>query len=191
MLEVNDAGVWGKPADVGKGIFVLRSTNFTNEGDIDFSDVAELIIKNSKKAKLRDGDILLEKSGGGPDQPVGRVAYFSSPNQRVFTFANFIQRIRPRINIIDNRFLFYYLLLLHKIGFTKRLQSQTTGIRNLKLSLYFKHETPLPPLPTQKKIVERLDMIVEAQKVNDELIYKTQELFDSVLHKSMKAEMDS
>jgi len=186
LLETCDAGVWGKHTQKGNGLLVLRSTNITNEGDLDFSNVAELNIQDKiGKLKLLDGDILLEKSGGGPDQPVGRVAYFVAPNHRVYSFANFIQRIRPKPDLIDSRFLFYRLLLLHKIGFTKKLQSQTTGIRNLKLSLYLKTEIPLPPLKIQKQIVERMDKIVEVQKLNDELIQKADELFQSLLHKEL------
>lgn len=183
LLETCDAGVWGKPAMNGKGLFVLRSTNMTNDGHLDFSDVAERKIESdTKKVRLSNGDILVEKSGGGPDQPVGRVAHFTAPSDRAYSFANFIQRLRVKSNLINSRFLFYRLLFLHKTGFTKRLQSQTTGIRNLKLSLYLKTEIPLPPLNIQKQIVGRLDKIAEAQKLNGELITKTDELFQSLFY---------
>ena len=43
----------------------------------------------------------------------------------------------------------------------------------------------LPPLQIQKQIVERLDKIAEAQKLNDGLIQKTDELFQSLLHKEL------
>ena len=186
LLETCDAGVWGKLAIKGKGLFVLRSTNMTNDGHLDFSDVAERKIENDiKKIKLLDGDILVEKSGGGPDQPVGRVTYFVAPDGQSYSFANFIQRLRVKSDLIDSRFLFYRLLFLYKIGFTKKLQSQTTGIRNLKLSLYLKTEIPTPPRPIQKQIVERLDKIAEAQKLNDDLIQKSDELFQSLLHKEL------
>ena len=186
LLETCDAGVWGKPAVKGRGLFVLRSTNMSNNGKLDFSDVAEREVGGDiKKMKLLDGDILIEKSGGGPDQPVGRVAYFVAPNHRDFSFANFIQRLRAKSDLINSSFLFYRLLFLHKIGFTEKLQSQTTGIRNLKLSIYLKTEIPLPPIAIQKQIVERLDKIVEAQKLNDDLIQKSDELFQSLLHKEL------
>ena len=48
-----------------------------------------------------------------------------------------------------------------------------------------KIKIPLPPLETQKQIVERLDKIVETQKLNDELIQKSDELFQSLLHKEL------
>ncbi|MCL4400073.1 restriction endonuclease subunit S [Patescibacteria group bacterium] len=186
LLETCDTGVWGKPTVKDKGLLVLRSTNMDNDGHLDFSDVAERKIENDvKKVRLSDGDILVEKSGGGPDQPVGRVVYFVAPSNRVYSFANFIQRLRAKPDVIDSKFLFYHLLFLHKIGLTKKLQSQTTGIRNLKLSLYLKTEIPIPSLIIQKRIVERLDKIAEAQKLNDELIQKTDELFQSLLHQEL------
>ena len=186
LLDSCDAGIWGKPAIKGNGIFVLRSTNITNEGALDFSDVAERDIKEiANRLKLLNGDILVEKSGGGPGQPVGRVAYFSAPDDSIYSFANFIQRFRAKSNFINSRFLFYRLLFLHKVGFTKKLQSQTTGIQNLKMSLYLKTEIPVPPLEIQKQIVERLDKIAEAQKLNDELIRKTNEFFQSLLYQEL------
>lgn len=186
LLETCDAGVWGKPAMSGKGLFVLRSTNMRNDGHLDFSDVAERKIEGDiKKFKLSDGDILVEKSGGGPDQPVGRVAYFTAPNDRAYSFANFIQRLRAKSDLIDSHFLFYRLLFLHKIGFTKKLQSQTTGIRNLKLSFYLKTEIPVPSLKTQKQIVAKLSAVRDYKKQLLEQKIKLKELFNSSLAKSM------
>lgn len=46
-------------------------------------------------------------------------------------------------------------------------------------------EIPLPPLATQKQIVGRLDKIAEAQKLNNELIQKSDELFQSLLHQEL------
>ncbi len=43
----------------------------------------------------------------------------------------------------------------------------------------------IPPMNVQKQIVERMDKIAEAQKLNDELIQKADELFQSFLHKEL------
>ena len=71
-------GLWKgeKPPFVNVG--VIRNTNFTREGALDDSDIAYLDIEAKKfeKRRLQFGDIILEKSGGGPKQPVGRVALF-------------------------------------------------------------------------------------------------------------------
>jgi len=72
------SGEWGTEDELGTGIPVLRTTNFTNEGVINYSDVVTRIItkKNADDKYLRTGDIIIEKSGGSDKLPVGRVVYF-------------------------------------------------------------------------------------------------------------------
>lgn len=72
------SGEWGDEDINGIGIPVLRTTNFTNEGVIDYSNVVTRLInsKNIKDKFLVQGDIIIEKSGGSPNQPVGRVVFF-------------------------------------------------------------------------------------------------------------------
>ncbi len=77
-------------------------------------------------------------------------------------------------------FLFYFLLRIdtRKLTADQNYPSlRVTDIQNIKL--------PLPPLEIQTQIVERLDKIAEAQKLNDELIQKADELFQSLLHKEL------
>ncbi|MBU3965643.1 restriction endonuclease subunit S [Patescibacteria group bacterium] len=52
-----------------------------------------------------------------------------------------------------------------------------------------KIKIPLPPLKIQKQIVERLDKIIVAQKLNDELIQKADELYRSLLHNELNAKL--
>jgi type I restriction enzyme, S subunit len=46
---------------------VIRNTNFTKDGSIDDSEIAWLDVETKKfeKRKLKFGDLILEKSGGG------------------------------------------------------------------------------------------------------------------------------
>jgi type I restriction enzyme S subunit len=101
LLELSDSGVWGDE-DHEHGVSILRSTNFNADGTIDFSKLAFRAIEERKReAKiLREGDILLEKSGGGPKQPVGRVCLFRG-HEVPHTFGNFIARLRPKPEIIS------------------------------------------------------------------------------------------
>jgi type I restriction enzyme S subunit len=66
-------GLWKgeKPPFVTVG--VIRNTNFSADGSIDDSNIARLEVEQKKfeKRQLKFGDIILEKSGGGPKQPVG------------------------------------------------------------------------------------------------------------------------
>lgn len=75
----------------------------------------------------------------------------------------------------------YYLLRTKKLP---RL-AIVTGVPGINRTTLANINIQLPPLATQKQIVERLDKIAEAQKLNDELIQKTDELFQSLLHKEL------
>ena len=73
------SGEWGFDDETGNGIPVLRTTNFTNEGVVDYKNVVTrtIIKKNIDEKYLRPGDVIIEKSGGSDKQPVGRVVYFN------------------------------------------------------------------------------------------------------------------
>jgi restriction endonuclease S subunit len=77
-------------------------------------------------------------------------------------------------------FLFYFLLQID----AKKLTADQ-NYPSLRISDIQNIQVPFPPLEIQKQIVERLDKIAEAQKLNDELIQKTDELFNSLLHKEL------
>ena len=71
-------GEWGKEDKNGTGIKVIRTTNFTNSGKLDLSEVVTRSIEERKvqKKQIQKYDTILEKSGGTADKPVGRVVLF-------------------------------------------------------------------------------------------------------------------
>ena len=85
---------------------------------------------------------------------------------------------------LENKFLFYLLKLFQE---KIRAAAQGAAIPHLNKAFINSVKIPLPPLTIQKQIVERLDKIAEAQKLNDELIQKTDELFQSLLHSLIRA----
>lgn len=176
LLDLTDSGIWGDE-DTKNGISVLRSTNFKSDGSIDFSNLTFRTIEERKRnlKTIREGDILLEKSGGGPKQPVGRVCLFRG-HELQHSFGNFIARLRPRPEVISE-YLFYFLWHFHATGKTSHYQKQTTGIRNLEFKRFLTVEVPVPPLSGQRRIVDflsRAEGIVrlrrEAEKKATELI---------------------
>src|SRR6267142_1081701 len=139
-------GEWGcEPQGDDGDFFVLRSTNFTNDGHLDYSNVVVRHIPEAKRSrcKLRVGDILLEKSGGGPDQAVGRVALFESDSSHRFGYANFIERLCVTEDF-DPKFVLFRLLQSYRDGVTIRYEQQTTGIRNLKLRDFLDEQVSTP-----------------------------------------------
>jgi len=71
-------GLWTGKKPPFQKVGVIRNTNFTKEGKLDDTDIVFLDVEKSQyaKRKLQFGDIIIEKSGGGPKQPVGRVVIF-------------------------------------------------------------------------------------------------------------------
>jgi type I restriction enzyme S subunit len=172
------SGEWGD--DVGD-VNVLRTTNFNNDGTLNLSEVVKRSIDLSKveKKKLKYGDTIIEKSGGSPSQPVGRVVYFNIKDD-IFLCNNFTSVIRPKENI-DSRYLFWFLFSNHINQNTRKYQNKTTGIINLQLERYVKDlQIPLPPLATQKRIAEILDAADALVRKDQELLKKYDELAQAI-----------
>ena len=152
-------GLWKgeKPPLITVG--VIRNTNFTKEGSLDDSDIADTEVETRKleKRRLQFGDIILEKSGGGPKQPVGRVALFDKPDG-TFSFSNFTAALRVRESEeLDFRYLHKFLHWTYLSGVTERIQSHSTGIRNQNGDAYKAIEIAYSPLPEQQRIAALLD----------------------------------
>ena len=147
------SGEWGQEDTNSSGVKVLRTTNFTDTGFIDYTEVVTRSIESKKiEAKaMRDGDILIEKSGGSDTKPVGRVVYYQETSEN-FLFNNFTALLRTCTAELNSRFLFTFLFVNYWNGGTKLYENKTTGIHNLKLADYLDNTLiPLPPIDIQEQ----------------------------------------
>lgn len=180
-------GLWKGKVPPYIQVGVIRNTNFTKDGMLNDFDIAylDVEIKQYKHRQLEYGDIILEKSGGGPKQPVGRVIIFDKQHGD-FSFSNFTSAIRIKDSkTLDFNYLHKFLFYSYISGITEKMQSHSTGIRNLDSKLYKGIEIPLPPLPEQKRIVKILDDVFEkmekAKENTKKNLTNTRELFESYL----------
>jgi len=181
-------GLWKgkKPPFVNVG--VIRNTNFTKEGNLDDSDIAYLDVeaRQFEKRQLQFGDIILEKSGGGPKQAVGRVVLFDK-EEGDFSFSNFTSALRVlNPDELDFRFLHKLLHWVYVSGVTESIQSNSTGIRNLDNNAYKAIKIHFPKsLPEQQRIVALLDEVfagITHAKANAETnLHNARALFESHL----------
>ena len=158
------SGEWGTDDVDGIGIPVLRTTNFTNEGVIDYRNVVTRMIskKNIEEKYLVYGDILIEKSGGSDKQPVGRVIFFDGL-AHTYLFNNFtgLLRIKNKEKW-EPRYIFYSLFSNYKRGGTKAFENKTTGLHNLKTDDYVsKYEVKDMAIEKQRTICKKLDIVYE------------------------------
>ncbi len=174
------SGEWGTDDENGNGIPVLRTTNFTNEGIVNFDNVVTRTItrKNIEEKFLRTGDIIIEKSGGSDKQPVGRVIYYDGPENK-YLFNNFtgLLRIKNQKEWFP-RYVFYSLYANYRKGGTRAFENKTTGLHNLKIDDYIeRYEVADANYEKQISVCYRLDKIsdiIEKRKAQlsalDELV---------------------
>ncbi len=178
-------GLWKGEAPPFVHVGVIRNTNFTKDGQLDDTDIAYIDVETKKfqKRRLQPGDLILEKSGGGPKQPVGRVVFFNKTDGE-YSFSNFTAAIRVMDPaVLDPRFLHLYLHWVYISGRTEAMQSHSTGIRNLNGNAYKAIEVVYPSLAEQRRIVAILDEAFEGiatvKAHADKILRNARELFAS------------
>ena len=151
-------GVWGDESDGGPDdIVCVRVADFDRvKRRINDTDLTIRSIEASQRRGrlLKNGDLLLEKSGGGDLQPVGAVILFDKSFPAVCS--NFIAKMT-----VTEEHNPVYLCYLHHTLYATRLNTrsikQNTGIQNLDSDSYLSEYVGLPPLPEQRAIAAFLD----------------------------------
>lgn len=156
------SGEWGIDDETGNGIPVLRTTNFTNDGIVNYNNVVTRIInkRNIDEKYLRKGDIIIEKSGGSDNQPVGRVIFFEGP-EKTYLFNNFtgLLRVKDHTRWFP-KYIFYALFANYRRGGTIQFENKTTGLHNLKTDDYVKRFAIVEKdIGTQRTICFQLDKV--------------------------------
>src|ERR1035438_6092734 len=115
LLESMTGGVWGNQPGMGEvDVTVARVTEFHKSGTLNLATAATRSVTQRQAAsrELQDTDLLLEKSGGGPNTPVGRVVRVP-PHKGTLIPTNFVQLLRPSLDVVDDRYLFWLLWSWH------------------------------------------------------------------------------
>jgi type I restriction enzyme, S subunit len=107
LVDFAIGGAWGQPAneatDQDTVVAVVRGTEFRNWASHRAETAAPRAIPKSslEKRELRSGDLVVEVSGGGPTQPVGRVLLIDAGALDSFVVAfdlfAFLSESRPHI----------------------------------------------------------------------------------------------
>lgn len=191
---VSSNGLWKGKNPPFTTIAVLRSTNFTKDCKIKLDDVAYIEVeeKSFAKRRLQKNDIVVERSGGGPNQPVGRVLLFDIEDEN-YSFCNFTSALRVLdTTIVSPIYLHRYLTYFYLSGQTINIQSNTIGLRNLDYTKYLDISIPVPPIAEQQRIVEILDREfekIDALKANAERsLQQAKDLFQLALKQELQCD---
>ena len=169
----------GEPDDQND-ITVLRVADFDRQS-FKVSDLKlttrSIPPKDRGSRLIKQGDLLIEKSGGGDKTLVGCVVLFDKAYEAVTS--NFVAKMSP-LESYDSYFLAYAFSQLYAGKVNYPSIKQTTGIQNLDSDSYLMEKFCFPPKHEQKNISCFLDH--ETAKI-DNLIEKQQQLIELLKEK--------
>ena len=190
LLDFTRDGEWGKgePGSDLVEMAVIRGTDFASVRRGDISTVPRRFIPEgaADRKALMPGDLLIETAGGTKDQPTGRTVYLS---ERIFdalpvpvTCASFSRFLRVNRELVNPRYLFWYLQSIYSTGGMLPYHIQHTGVARFQYTDFASQWlVPLPSLDKQAKIAETLsvfdDKIALNRRMNETLEAMARALF--------------
>ena len=173
-------GLWGDEPDGLNDVVCVRVADFdrvTHTVKLDhltFRSVAPAIFH---VRRLRLGDLLLEKSGGGDNQPVGTVVLNTYGGPAICS--NFIARMSVHEGS-DPRHMAFLHAALYAYRINTRSIKQNTGIQNLDSASYLNESVAFPAMSEQCAIAAFLSR--ETAKI-DALVAKKERLIELLQEK--------
>ena len=136
------------------GLACFRTKNIQTELDeSDIIYIEDSIVKNDEKF-LQNWDLLI--SSANSLELLWKCCLIENLWYKA-TLGWFISCFRPLNDIIDYKFFYYFYNSNSTQYLVRSFSKKTTWIANLQLKDVAKIQIPLPPLPTQKAIVQKLD----------------------------------
>ena len=187
-------GVWGSDPDGIHDLACVRVADFDRHRlrvRHPIPTMRAIEANERRRRMLRSGDLLLEKSGGGDQQPVGVVVLYDHDSPAVCS--NFIGKLTVRRDF-DPPFLTFLHSTLYSTRLNTRSIKQTTGIQNLDSNAYLSEIVAFPPLPEQRAIVRYLDHVDERIRgyvsAKERLIALLEEERQAVIHRAVTRGLD-
>lgn len=189
LFSYQSGGVWGDEArNDANDLICVRVADFDFvEFIAQSSDFTYRNLPDIKKWLLLDeNSILLEKSGGGDQQPVGRTVRYLGKEKA--TCSNFIQKLQVDKKY-NSEFIILLLSTLYFNGVTLKVIKKTTGIQNLDLPAFLRTDIFLPSKNEQKQIVDFVNVksanIIDSTKKMNQQVDKLKEYRSSLIYSAV------
>lgn len=180
-VDKSDIPVFAQKCNQKDGTIAMEKAQFLNP---------EIASRIKEEEFLKDEDVLINSTGTGT---LGRVGYyrsdFSLPYQKVLPDSH-ITVIRG-IDVVSQNFLYYYLkskqdyLEQQGVGTTNQKELRPEAIGNIVM--------PLPPLPEQQRIVDRIESLFakldEAKEKAQAVVDGFEDRKAAILHKAFTGEL--
>jgi type I restriction enzyme S subunit len=186
-------GEWGSEPDSDdtegtREIVVLRVSDF-NDIYLSYDNLTIRRVKESKipNRLISNNCLIMEKSGGGEKQLVGRVAEAKDLPFEAIT-SNFIAKIVFDTKV-NSHFMNYVFHDLYNSNLNFPFVQQTTGIQNINSTYYLYTKVPFPPKQEQlaiakylEKACANIDRVVEIKRKQ---IENLQQQLKSIIHRTV------
>lgn len=151
-------GIWGEePKGDEDDTPCVRVADFDRQKlrvELTEPTIRNITSREREGRTLNKGDLLLEKSGGGENQPVGCVVLYD--DERPAVCSNFVARVQLKPGMVSS-----YWRYVHAAAYAVRLTTgsinQTSGIQNLDQDRYYNERAAFPPPEEQTAIATFLD----------------------------------
>lgn len=143
LIKADKGGDWGKGKNTGnytKKVTCLRGADFPAICGAAKLEPPERYIHEKNVFKvLKDGDLIIEISGGSPTQSTGRICYINNNVLRRFGNDLITSNFCKAICLEDKDWLYWFYCLwckLYDSGVFFKYEGKTTGIKNLLFEMF-------------------------------------------------------
>lgn len=144
VVQAYISGEWGEDSNIENSLIEVACVRGADINDVNgnaFNSIPIRYVSSSSLSKkgLKEGNIVIEKSGGAPEQSTGRVAYISRElieTHRDVVCSNFCEAFSVKQEW-EPKYIFYYLQFFYNAGVFFNFEGKTSGIRNLDVELAF------------------------------------------------------
>lgn len=146
------------PTAVTQGVPFLSAKDLKDDGTLDFSDPKYISEEDyerlSRKIKPRKGDIIYSRIGA----KLGKARLVEVNTTFLISYSCCL--IRPKYQFINVKYLRYFLD--SKLALEQAISStQSIGVPDLGLGAIKQYKIPYPPLGEQKRIVAKVDELMQ------------------------------
>lgn len=161
LIASEALGAWGVEPSGLYDVRVARVADFDRKTYMltGAPTIRSLPPRQARPRLLREGDVLLERSGGTTDRPVGAAVSYSLDQGPTIT-SNFVARLRPADGT-DGRYLTLVLSAMYEARWNGAYYTQTTGIQNLDSAAYLRLSVPKREVVEQRQIAFEIDARLE------------------------------
>ena len=180
-------GDWGKDEAIGnynEKVLCIRGTDipFAKLGMKKNIPTRFILNKNLSSRKLKQGDIVLEISGGSPVQSTGRPLLITYKLLSIFENNCICSNFCRAISLKDSQYFYYFyshLVYLYDIGKMFSHENSTTGVKNFDLEGF---------LDQEKVMLPNLDVLVKYNEYYESIYQKIYHL--GVFVEAMESYLD-